>query len=60
MGLLLGKARGKLFNVEIDWLRWMTPDGTPLPLAREVAGAEAERADRAEAELAALRAKLRD
>jgi Uma2 family endonuclease len=65
LGLLLGKARSTLWSVEADWLRWMKPDGSVLPmpaeealrLASEVdviisrANAEAERAN-AEAERA--------
>jgi Uma2 family endonuclease len=58
LGLLLGKARGTLSGVEADWLRWIDANGNVLPLPREVVDAEAQRADRAEAELNALKAKL--
>ena len=58
LGLLLGKARSTLWAVEVDWLRWMQPDGSVLPMPSEDAlrfaamvESEAQRAD-AEAERA--------
>ena len=63
--MLLGKARSTLWAVEVDWMRWMQPDGSVLPMPSEdalrfaamveseaqSADAEAERAN-AEAERA--------
>ena len=70
--LFLGKARATLFGAEVDWLRWMQPDGRVLPMPQEDipvqqerANAEAERANaaderarRLEAELAELKKQL--
>ena len=37
LGLLLGKARSTLWSVEADWLRWLQPDGSVLPMPSEEA-----------------------
>ena len=57
LGLFLTKVRSTLYAVDADWLRWMDANGRVLELPIESADAEARRADRAEAELAALKAK---
>jgi hypothetical protein len=66
MGLLLGTAKGTLWKVEADWLRWWGREGNVLPMPQELAVAEAQRAhaesqraERAEAELRALKEKIR-
>jgi Uma2 family endonuclease len=70
--LLLGTSRSVLFGTEVDWLRWMTPEGTVLPMPQEAAQVEAERAnaeaqradteaqraERLQAELAELKKQL--
>jgi len=48
LGLLLGKARGTLYAVTTDWLRWFDADGRLLPMPSEHANAEHSRADTAE------------
>ncbi|HEY6729062.1 MAG TPA: Uma2 family endonuclease [Polyangiaceae bacterium] len=45
LGLLLGKARGTLYAVTTDWLRWFDTDGRVLPMPSEQAIAETRRAD---------------
>lgn len=59
--LLLGTARSELFGAEVDWLRWMTPAGVPLPMPHEDAASHAQRAKaeaaRAEAEAARAEAE---
>ena len=55
LGLCLVHWEGVFNGLPGSWLRWATPDGVPLPTEGE---AERERAERAEAELAALRAAL--
>ena len=37
LGLLLGKARSTLWSIEVNWLRWMQPDGRVLPMPSEEA-----------------------
>jgi len=37
LGLLLGRVRSTLWSVEADWLRWLQPDGTVLPMPSEEA-----------------------
>ena len=37
MGLLLGKSPSTLWSVEANWLRWMQPDGSVLPMPSEEA-----------------------
>jgi len=73
LGLWLGKARSVLYDVEVDWLRWMNAEGRVLPVPAESAmeamenltamteraKAEAERA-KAEAERADRLAAERD
>jgi hypothetical protein len=51
LGLFLAKARGTLYAVDTEWLRWIGSDGRSLPMPREAADAAAERAN-AEAERA--------
>lgn len=53
LGLKLGLWTGRYLGVDTTWLRWMDPDGRPLPLREEQEHdrAEAEKA-RAEAEKA--------
>jgi len=48
LGLLLGKARGTLYAVTTDWLRWFDTEGRLLPMPSEQANAEQARADIAE------------
>jgi len=48
LGLLLGKARGTLYAVTTEWLRWFDADGRLLPMPSEQANAEQARADTAE------------
>jgi len=54
LGLLLGKARSTLWSVEADWLRWIRPDGSVLPMPSEealrLASMVATQAERANAE----------
>lgn len=45
LGLLLGKARGTLYAVDTEWLRWFEADGRLLPMPSEHAIAEARRAE---------------
>jgi Uma2 family endonuclease len=52
LGLSLGRARATLFNVDIEWLRWLDSEGRPLLLPVEEldqavnrGDAEARRAD---------------
>lgn len=45
LGLLLGKARGTLYAVTTDWLRWFDADGRLLPMPSEDAVAAARRAE---------------
>jgi Uma2 family endonuclease len=45
LGLLLGKARGTLYAVTTEWLRWFDADGQLLPMPSEQANAETRRAD---------------
>ena len=63
MDLWLGKARGTLWSVDIDWLRWWSPDGDILPMPQEAARAVAERANaeakRANAETERARAEAK-
>jgi Uma2 family endonuclease len=42
-GLWLGKSKGILYGVEVDWLRWMDAEGRVLPVPEE--DARAARAD---------------
>jgi Uma2 family endonuclease len=42
-GLLLGRWEGDFARVHATWLRWMEPDGTPLPVEHEAVEAERER-----------------
>src|SRR5688572_19037577 len=48
LGLLLGKARGTLYAVTTEWLRWFDADGQVLPMPSEHADAAEHRADAAE------------
>ncbi|HEY6724872.1 MAG TPA: Uma2 family endonuclease [Polyangiaceae bacterium] len=48
LGLLLGKARGTLYAVTTEWLRWFDAEGRLLPMPSEQANAEQVRADTAE------------
>jgi len=64
--LYLGIVPGTYRDIEAPWLRWIDRDGIPLPLPTERlahiterAAREAERADRAEMEVARLREELR-
>jgi Uma2 family endonuclease len=43
--LLLGTSRSVLYGSEVDWLRWMTPDGRVLPMPQEEVRTETERAN---------------
>jgi hypothetical protein len=45
LGLSLGKARGTLYAVTTDWLRWFDADRRLLPVPSEHANAETRRAD---------------
>jgi len=45
LGLLLGKARGTLYAVTTEWLRWFDSEGRLLPMPSEHANEEARRAD---------------
>jgi Uma2 family endonuclease len=66
LGLSLGKARGTLYAVTADWLRWFGADKRLLEMPAERANAEAERASaeaervNAEAERANAEAKRAD
>ena len=59
LGLHLGKARGTLYAVEADWLRWFSSDGCMLEMPAERARAEAARAE-AEAQRADAEAQRAD
>ena len=65
LGLLLGKARGTLYAVTTEWLRWFDAEGRLLPMPSEHAieqarraAAEARRADETQARLEAALAEL--
>jgi Uma2 family endonuclease len=45
LGLFLAKAKGTLWAVEADWLRWMDAEGRLLPMPQEHADAETQRAN---------------
>jgi Uma2 family endonuclease len=55
LGLFFGVVEGMYCGVTAPWLRWIDRDGKPLQDRGE---REAARAERAEAELAALRARI--
>lgn len=55
LGVLLGLWHGIWERQEVDWVRLFHPDGSLVPTRQEV---ERQRANRAEAELARLRALL--
>lgn len=71
LGLKLGLWEGRYLGLRTQWLRWMDAEGHLLPLREEAeqaradaersrADAERSRADAAEAELARLRAALKE
>lgn len=55
LGLLLGKARGTLYAVTTEWLRWFDAEGRLLPMASEHAEETQARLDEAFAELERLK-----
>jgi Uma2 family endonuclease len=57
MGLKLGLRQTQYRFQQRRFVRWIAPDGKPLPLAAERVEAERQRADALEAELRALRTK---
>lgn len=64
LGLALGHWRGTFYNQTLTWVRFFWPDGTMIPIPQEIvanirrAREEKARADKTEADLAALLAKL--
>ena len=58
VGLGLRLWEGSYENKEATWLRWCDRDGQLIPTGAELVQLERQRADRAEAELARLKAEL--
>jgi Uma2 family endonuclease len=57
-GLTLRRWEGEFEGVTAVWLRWATPDGSPLPTGIELAEQERRRAQEMEAELARYRERF--
>jgi hypothetical protein len=49
LGLGLGVREGRFEDVTFRWLRWLAPDGAPLPTSQELAVAADARAETAQA-----------
>jgi Uma2 family endonuclease len=60
LGASFGFWRGVWMGQEADWFRLFRPDGSLVPTSEEIAETERQRADAAEAEIARLRALLRE
>lgn len=58
LGLKLGIVRSSYAGPQLDWLRWIDPEGNVLPHADEVAETERQRADEMEQKLTAALAEL--
>jgi Uma2 family endonuclease len=58
LDLSLVRWQGEFGGVEVQWLRWATRDGTPLPTAQELSDQERARAEAAERRIAELEAQL--
>lgn len=58
-GLWLGKAKGVLWGVEVDWLRWQDAAGTVLPMPVESVDRAEARANEAEARANELEARAK-
>ncbi|MBV9124800.1 MAG: Uma2 family endonuclease, partial [Planctomycetes bacterium] len=60
LGLGVRLWEGEFEGIQRSWLRWCDRAGNVIPTGAERAEVEQQRAERAEKELAALRAKLRE
>lgn len=58
LGCWLGSWEGPFLEASNTWIRMFEPDGKMVPLFSELADAEKQRAEAAEAEIANLRAEL--